>query len=74
VVFEVLAHPERVADRLRRRGIAVIVEGNRLVVGPGIDLEHAIVAEAADADSGMVRMSRGSASLEDLFLNAEPRT
>jgi hypothetical protein len=45
------------------------VEGHRFVVGPGdATLEQAIVEEAAALGSGLVRMVRGSASLEDLFL------
>jgi hypothetical protein len=32
------------------------------------------MAAAASTGSGLVRMIRGSASLEDLFLNQEPST
>lgn len=73
VVAEVLDNPDSVARALQARGLSVSVEGMRLIVGPGDDLENAIVEETARSRSGLVRMGRGSASLEDLFLNAEPR-
>lgn len=68
VLAEVLERPEAMADRLRERGIETVVDGMRLVVGPGADLEEAVVAAAAQLGTGLVRMTRGSASLEDLFL------
>jgi ABC-2 type transport system ATP-binding protein len=72
VIVEVLDHADQVAVMLRGRGFEATVEGQRLVVGPGDDaLEEAIVAEAAAANAGLVRMIRGSASLEDLFLARE---
>ena len=44
----------------------------RVVVGPGDDtIEPTVIAAAAATGSGLVRMIRGSASLEDLFLNRE---
>jgi len=53
----------------RARGFDTTVEGHRFVAGPGdATLEQAIVEEAAALGSGLVRMVRGSASLEDLFL------
>ncbi|HEY6627750.1 MAG TPA: ABC transporter ATP-binding protein [Acidimicrobiia bacterium] len=72
VVVEVIDHADKVAEALRRRGFEATVEGQRLLVGPGDEkLEEAIVAETAAANSGLVRMIRGSASLEDLFLARE---
>lgn len=69
VLVEVLDDAEAVAARLRARGFGTTVEGHRFVVGPGdATLEQAIVEEAAALGSGLVRMVRGSASLEDLFL------
>jgi hypothetical protein len=42
------------------------------MVGPGDEsIENIVVAAAAGTDSGLVRMIRGSASLEDLFLSNE---
>ena len=72
VAVEVLDHADEIAAALRARGFEATVEGQRLVVGPGDEsLEEAIVAEAAAAETGLVRMIRGSASLEDLFLARE---
>lgn len=71
VVAEVLTNVEAVATALSARGLQVAVEGLRLTVGPGEGLESAIVEEAARTESGLVRMGRGSASLEDLFLKAD---
>lgn len=70
VQVEVVEHADRLADRLSKRGIEVSVEGVRLVVGPGDEtLEQAILEDAMSSESGLVRLSRGSESLEDLFLN-----
>jgi len=72
VLVEVLENPEVVAAAIRAQGIEVVVDGLRMVVGPGDEtIEPAVVTAAANADSGLVRMIRGSASLEDLFLNKE---
>jgi len=72
VIVEVIDHAGQVAEALRRRGFEATVEGQRLLAGPGDDkLEEAIVAETAAANAGLVRMIRGSASLEDLFLARE---
>lgn len=72
VIVEVLDHADEVAASLRGRGFEATVEGRRLLVGPGDEtLEVAIVAETAAANAGLVRMIRGSASLEDLFLARE---
>lgn len=69
VQVEVVTSAERVAEQLTNRGFQVIVDGLRLVVGPGDQtLEQAILEETAAVDAGLVRMIRGSASLEDLFL------
>jgi ABC-2 type transport system ATP-binding protein len=69
VLVEVLDQAEEVADSIRRQGIEVRVDGLRLVVGPGDEsIEKIVVQAAAEAGSGLVRMIRGSASLEDLFL------
>jgi len=69
VQVEVLVNADRLAERLTNRGFMVSVDDRRLVVGPGDErVEAAIVAEAAAVESGLLRMVRGSASLEDLFL------
>jgi hypothetical protein len=66
---EVLAKPDQVAQRLIGRGLGVTLEGLRMVVGPGDQtVEQAVLEEVAAVGSGLVRMVRGSASLEDLFL------
>ncbi len=75
VLVEVLDHADLVAARIREKGIDVVVDGLRLVVGPGDEsIEQIVVAAAAQAGSGLVRMIRGSASLEDLFMSKEPVT
>lgn len=75
VSAEVLDNADEVATRLTRAGFATVVQGRRLVVGPGDgSIEPAIVAAAAEVGSGLIRMVRGSTSLEDLFLRAEMRT
>jgi len=72
VLIEVLEHPDAVASAIRGQGFDVVVDGLRLVVGPGDEsIEPMVVAAAANTGSGLVRMIRGSASLEDLFLNQE---
>jgi ABC-2 type transport system ATP-binding protein len=69
VLVEVLDHAETVAAALEARGIASAVDGRKIVAGPGDDaVERAVIEETARAGSGLVRMIRGSASLEDLFL------
>lgn len=71
VLVEVLDKPEALATELATRQIEVNVEGRRLMVGPGDDsLERAIVEASAASGSGLVRMVRGSASLEDLFIRS----
>jgi len=72
VLVEVLERPDEVAAALRDQGIGVVVDGLRLVVGPGDEtIEPMVVTAAAAVGSGLVRMIRGSASLEDLFLSKE---
>jgi len=72
VLIEVLEHPEALAAALREQGVEVTVDGLRLVAGPGDErIEPMVIAAAAESGSGLVRMIRGSASLEDLFLNKE---
>ena len=72
VQVEVMREAESVARRLSARGLGVTVEGMRMVVGPGdSSVEQAILEDAAAAGSGLIRMVRGSASLEDLFLRPE---
>jgi hypothetical protein len=72
VLVEVLEHPEEVATALKDQGVGVVVDGLRLVVGPGDEtIESMVINAAAEVGSGLVRMIRGSASLEDLFLNKE---
>ena len=72
VLVEVLYNAELVANRLRDRGHEAVVDGRRLVVGPGDETpENDIVEAAAAVSSGLVRMIRGSASLEDLFQAGE---
>ncbi|MGB7859486.1 MAG: ABC transporter ATP-binding protein [Acidimicrobiia bacterium] len=75
VQVEVLHDAETLAGRLQSRGLEVTVQGRRLIVGPGDHgLETAIVEESAAAESGLVRMVRGSSSLEDLFLGRNAGT
>ncbi len=72
VMVEVLENAETMAEVIRSSGFEVVVDGVRLVVGPGDDsIEAAVVSAAAETGSGLVRMIRGSASLEDLFMNRE---
>jgi ABC-2 type transport system ATP-binding protein len=69
VQVEVVANADLVAERLTNRGFPVIPDGLRLIVGPGDrSIEQAILEEAAATEAGLVRMIRGSASLEDMFL------
>lgn len=69
VEVEVLNGSDTIADRLINRGLQVSVDGLRLLVGPGDEsIEQAILEEIAASGAGLVRMVRGSSSLEDLFL------
>ncbi len=74
VLVEVVDRPDDLAKALTRRGVSTTVDGRRVVVGPGDDsLEESIVAAAASTGSGLIRMIRGSASLEDLFVQGGGR-
>lgn len=69
VMVEVVDNPDSLASTLRSDGMEVSVDGRRLIVGPGDEsLEQGIVEAAAASDTGLVRMIRGSASLEDVFI------
>ncbi|HEY7470503.1 MAG TPA: ABC transporter ATP-binding protein [Acidimicrobiia bacterium] len=69
VLVEVLDHADEVAAAMEAKGFGVTVEGRRLMIGPGDEtIEREVVAVTAETGSGLVRMIRGSASLEDLFL------
>lgn len=71
VQVEVVSDPDLVAERLIGQGFDVIVQGRRMTVGPGdASIEQAIIEATAQTGSGLVRMVRGSASLEDLFLHS----
>ena len=69
VVVEVIDNVEEFAASLSSQGYGTSVDGRRLVVGPGgHEIEEAVVKAAAATSAGLVRMVRGSSSLEDLFL------
>ena len=69
VAVEVLDGADRLAAALERAGVRAEVDGRRLVVGPAGDgLENSIVEAAAATETGLVRMLRGTSSLEDLFI------
>ena len=75
VQVEVVTDALLVAERLSNRGLQVTVDGLRLMVGPGDQsIEQAVLEETAAAGAGLVRMVRGSASLEDLFLQPSEMT
>lgn len=70
VKVEVLSSADVVARALGDRGYETVVDGRTIVVGPGDHtIEAAAVEEAARANSGLVRVVRGTSSLEDLFLH-----
>lgn len=69
VLIEVLERPEVVAAELQSHGLEATVDGLRIVVGPGPDLERVVLETASRTGSGLVRMTRGSSSLEDMFLH-----
>jgi ABC-2 type transport system ATP-binding protein len=69
VLVEVIDHVDELAARLASRGIPAAVDGLHLIVGPGEGIETAVLEAAAATSSGLIRMTRGSASLEDLFLH-----
>ena len=69
VRVEVLDKAAEVAAHLNAVGIETVVDGPHIIAGPGDEsIETAIIEAAAATGSGLVRMKRGSASLEDLFL------
>lgn len=69
VTVEVLERAAVVASHLSERGLEVVVDGNRIVVaGDAGDMEQIIVEAVATADAGLIRLVRGSVSLEDEFL------
>ncbi|MGH8911946.1 MAG: ABC transporter ATP-binding protein [Acidimicrobiia bacterium] len=69
VTVEVLGNAADVASNLSNRGLDVVLEGNRMVVGGEDDnLEQTIIAAVAATDAGLIRLVRGSLSLEDEFL------
>lgn len=69
VQVEVVRDAGRVAERLTNRGLQVTVDGARLFVGPGDgEIEQAVLEETAATEAGLIRMIRGSESLEDLFI------
>ncbi len=75
VAVEVLANAPLVERRLVSLGFGATAEGRRLIVGPGgPEIEDAVVAAVADVGAGLVRMVRGTASLEDLFLQNSAET
>ena len=72
VVVEVIDQVDEVIMALEARQVSVARDGRRLIAGPGDgSIEEAVVAATAEVGAGLVRMLRGSASLEDLFLNKE---
>ena len=73
VLVEVLDFTEEMAALIRAEGLEVVIDGRRLMVGPGDEsIEPTVVGAAAATGSGLVRMIRGSSSLEDLFMTNEP--
>ncbi len=69
VLVEVITNAEGVSMSLARKGIESQIDGPRIFVGPGDStLEAAILEAIAIEKAGLVRMTRSSASLEDLFL------
>lgn len=69
VLVEVIDNFDVVRRRLESAGLEVRIDGRRLLVGPGgRELEAEILKVVAEADAGLIRMTRASASLESLFL------
>jgi ABC-2 type transport system ATP-binding protein len=69
VMVEVIDRADELAARLAEKGVPATIDGLHLIVGPGESIEATVLAAAAESGSGLVRMTRGSASLEDLFLH-----
>lgn len=75
LLVELIEGTELVANALQGRGYQVSVDGSRMVVGQGeAYAEQAVVEETARAGAGLVRMIRGSASLEDMFYGTREET
>ncbi len=69
VIVELLDQAEAVAEGLRQRGVTVSVDGPRLAVDAAEErLEQLVLEVVAAVGTGVLRMERGSTSLEDLFL------
>jgi ABC-2 type transport system ATP-binding protein len=73
LLVEVDAHPERLVESLRRRGLAVEVDGYRLVVTRsdafvGAELYDVVRDAVVVADCGIRRLTNRTVSLEDVFL------
>lgn len=69
IVVDVVDHAAAVAERLSNSGLLVSVDGTRLLVGGASDdLEGVITEAVAATDAGLIRLVRGSLSLEDEFL------
>ena len=69
IVVDVVDHAAAVAERLSSSGLRVTVEGTRLLVeGASGDLEGDITEAVAATGAGLIRLVRGSLSLEDEFL------
>lgn len=68
LTVEVLERAGELAAWLGGRGLATTVQGNRLVVGAGDEVEETIMEGTAHLDTGLIRLVRGALSLEDEFL------
>lgn len=68
VEVELLGEPTVLVDALEAQSIPAKLEGRRVFVGPGADLEPRIVEILARNDLGLLTMTRSITSLEDEFL------
>jgi ABC-2 type transport system ATP-binding protein len=69
VTVEVVERPEAVADRLRQAGATVVVEGRILQVTAATDdLDRLILLAVSESGAGLLRLTRGARSLEELFI------
>lgn len=74
VTVEVLERAGELGAALQGRGYETAVSGNRIVVsGEEGKAEEAVVAEVARLESGLIRLVRGSTSLEQEFLDRSER-
>ncbi len=72
VVVEPVTNIDQLVQAIERRGQEAVRDNRQIVVGPGgHEIEEAVVAAAAETQSGLIRMVRGSSSLEDLFLQKD---